>query len=211
MGLIKAAKNALESALADQWREYFYCDSLSNDVLMVKGAKRVKDSRNNKGSDNIISNGSIVAVNEGQCMIIVEQGKVVEVCAEAGEFLYDSSTEPSLFYGDLSENIEASFNLLGKRFAFGGSTAKDQRVYFFNTKEIINNLFGTPSPIPFRVLDKNTGFDFDTSVKINGQYSFRLVDPILCSPLWRRSPQRASDLMKSPAFPWSSAITLRRS
>ncbi len=182
MGLIKAAKNALESALADQWREYFYCDSLSNDVLMVKGAKRAKDRKNNRGSDNIISNGSIVAVNEGQCMIIVEQGKVVDVCADAGEFIYDNSSEPSLFYGDLSrlsDTIQESFQTLGKRFAFGGSTAKDQRVYFFNTKEIINNLFGTPSPIPFRVLDKNTGFDFDTAVKINGQYSFQLVDPIL--------------------------------
>lgn len=181
MGLIKAAKDALQSVLADQWREYFYCDSISNDILMVKGQKRVdeKHNSNTKGSDNIISNGSIVAVNEGQCMIIVDQGGIVDVCADAGEFIYDNSTEPSLWYGNLGESVKGSFSTLGKRFTFGGNTAKDQRVYFFNTKEILNNLFGTPSPIPFRVLDKNTGFDFDTAVKVNGQYTFKIVDPIL--------------------------------
>ena len=181
MGLIKAAKDALQSVLADQWREYFYCDSISNDVLMVKGQKRVDEKRNSntKGSDNIISNGSVVAVNEGQCMIIVDQGGIVDVCADAGEFIYDNSTEPSLLYGNLGESVKGSFSTLGKRFTFGGNTAKDQRVYFFNTKEILNNLFGTPSPIPFRVLDKNTGFDFDTAVKVNGQYTFKIVDPIL--------------------------------
>ncbi len=181
MGLIKAVKDSLQSVLADQWREYFYCDSISNDILMVKGQKRVNEGRNSntKASDNIISNGSVVAVNEGQCMIIVDQGGIVDVCADAGEFVYDNSTEPSLFYGNLGESVKGSFSTLGKRFTFGGNTAKDQRVYFFNTKEIINNLFGTPSPIPFRVLDKNTGFDFDTSVKVNGQYTFKIVDPLL--------------------------------
>ncbi len=181
MGLIKAAKDALQSVLADQWREYFYCDSISNDILMVKGQKRVNEGRNSntKGSDNIISNGSVVAVNEGQCMIIVDQGGIVDVCADAGEFIYDNATEPSLFYGNLGESVKGSFSTLGKRFTFGGNTARDQRVYFFNTKEILNNLFGTPSPIPFRVLDKNTGFDFDTAVKVNGQYTFKIVDPIL--------------------------------
>ena len=181
MGLIKAAKDALQTVLADQWREYFYCDSLSNDVLMVKGQKRVNDGRNSntKASDNIISNGSVIAVNEGQCMIIVDQGGIVDVCADAGEFIYDNSTEPSLFYGNLGDSVKGSFGTLGSSVTLGGNTAKDQRVYFFNTKEIINNLFGTPTPIPFRVLDKNTGFDFDTAVKINGQYSFKIVDPIL--------------------------------
>lgn len=181
MGLIKAAKDALSTVLADQWREYFYCDSLSNDVLMVKGCKRVTEGRNSntKASDNIISNGSVVAVNEGQCMIIVDQGGIVDVCADAGEFIYDNSTEPSLFYGELGDSVKKSFSTMGRRFAFGGNTAKDQRVYFFNTKEIINNLFGTPTPIPFRVLDRNTGFDFDTAVKVNGQYTFKIIDPIL--------------------------------
>lgn len=181
MGLIKAAKDAMSTILADQWREYFYCDSLSNDVLMVKGQKRVTEGRNSntKGVDNIITNGSVIAVNEGQCMIIVDQGGIADVCAEAGEFVYDHSSEPTIFYGSLGESVKDSFKTLGRRFVFGGNTAKDQRVYFFNTKEIMNNLFGTPSPIPFRVLDRNTGYDFDTAVKVNGQYSFKIADPLL--------------------------------
>lgn len=181
MGLIKAIVDSATGMLADSWEEYFYCDALSNDVLMVKGQKKVNEKRggNKKSSDNVISQGSVVAVNEGQCMIIVEQGKIVDVCAEAGEFVFDNSTEPSLFYGNLAESLGKSFSNFGRRIAFGGNTGKDQRVYYFNTKEIMNNLFGTPTPIPFRVLDKNTGFDFDTAVKVNGQYSFKIVDPIL--------------------------------
>ena len=181
MGLIKAAKDAIGSLMADQWREYFYCDALSNDVLVVKGQKRVNEGRNSntKGSDNIISNGSIIAVNEGQCMIIVDQGGIVEFCADAGEFLYDSSTEPSLLYGSLGENIKESFNILGRRLTFGGNTAKDQRVYFFNIKEIMGNLFGTANPIPFRVVDTNIGLDVDIAIRCNGEYSFKIVDPLL--------------------------------
>lgn len=181
MGLIKAAKDALGGLMADQWREYFYCTSLSSDVLMTKGEKRVTEGRNSntKANDNIISNGSIVAINEGQCMLIVDQGKITEFCAEAGEFVYDSSSEPTLLYGNLGENIKKSFSTFGKRFTFGGNTAKDQRIYFVNTKEILNNLYGTANPIPFRVLDKNTGLDLDTTVKCHGEYSFKIVDPIL--------------------------------
>ena len=181
MGLIRAAKDAVSSMMADQWREYFYCDSLSNDVLVVKGQQRVTNGRNSntKGVENIISNGSIVAVNEGQCMIIVDQGGIVEFCADAGEFVYDSSTEPSLFYGNLGESVKNTFSNIGKRFTFGGNAAKDQRIYFFNIKEIMNNLFGTASPIPFRVIDQNIGLDLDTSLRCNGEYSFHLVDPLL--------------------------------
>ena len=180
MGLIKAAKEAVSSMLADQWREYFYCDSLSGDILVTKGKKRVSGrGSNNKGSDNIISNGSIVAVNEGQCMIIVEQGGIVEFCAEAGEFVYDNSTEPSLFGGDLGESINNTFRMIGKRFTFGGDAGKDQRVYFFNTKEIMDNLYGTATPIPFRYIDDNIGLDLDVSIRCNGSYSFRIKDPLL--------------------------------
>lgn len=181
MGLIKAAKDAIGSLMADQWREYFYCDSLGSDVLVVKGAKRVNDGRNSnkKGSDNIISNGSIIAVNEGQCMILVDQGKIVDFCADAGEFVYDQSTEPSLFYGKLGANLKDTFKLVGKRFSMGGNTGKDQRVYFFNTKEILNNLFGTANPVPFRVVDNNIGLDVDISIRCNGEYTFKISDPLL--------------------------------
>lgn len=180
MGLIKAAVGAMEGTLADQWKEFFYCDSLDKDVIAVKGQKRVSGrSSNTKGSDNIISNGSGIAVADGQCMIIVEQGKVVEVCAEPGEFTYDTSTEPSIFAGSLGQSILNTFKVIGKRFTYGGDTGKDQRVYYFNTKELIDNKFGTPNPIPFRVVDHNIGLDVDVSVRCSGVYSYKVVDPLL--------------------------------
>lgn len=181
MGLISAAMGAASSALADAWREYFYCEAMSPDVLVVKGAKRVNKSHssNTKGDQNIISNGSIVAVNDGQCMIIVDQGKVVELCAEPGEFVYDESTEPSIFYGGLGQGIKDTFAQIGKRLSFGGDTAKDQRVYYINTKEIIGNKYGTVNPVPFRVVDRNINLDVDISIRCHGEYSYKIVDPIL--------------------------------
>ena len=181
MGLIKAIGGAIRGTMADQWKEYFYCDAMEADVLVTKGQMRKsgKFGTSNKGNDNIISNGSVIAVNEGQCMIIVDQGKVVEFCADAGEFMYDTSSEPSLFCGDLGDTIKQTFSQIGKRFTFGGDTGKDQRVYFFNTKEIMGNKYGTANPIPFRVVDNNIGLDVDISVRCNGEYSYKIFDPIL--------------------------------
>ncbi len=180
MGLIKAGIGALGGTLADQWKEFFYCDSLENDVLMVKGSKRVGGrSSNTKGNDNIISNGSGIAVADGQCMIIVEQGKVVEFCAEPGEFTYDSSTEPSIFTGKLGDTIKETFRTVGKRFTYGGDTGKDQRVYYFNTKEIMDNKFGTPNPFMFEVVNKRIGMSRTVQVRCNGVYSYRITDPML--------------------------------
>ena len=180
MGLIKAALAAAGSVLADQWKEYFYCDSLREDVLMVKGQKRVGGrSSNTKGSENIISNGSVIAVADGQCMMIVDQGEIKEVCAEPGEFIYDSSAEPSIFAGSLGESLKASFATFGRRFTFGGDEGRIQRVYYFNTKELIGNKYGTPSPVPFRVVDNNIGLDTDIAIRCFGEYSYRICDPIL--------------------------------
>lgn len=180
MGLIKAVKSAVSTVMADQWREYFYCDALDNDILATKGKKRVSGrGSNTKGEENIISNGSVVAVNEGQCMIIVDQGKVVEFCAEAGEFIYDTSSEPSLLYGNFGESLGDTFEIIGRRITFGGDTAKEQRVYFFNTKEIMGNKYGTASPIPFRVVDTNIGLDVDITLRCNGEYSYKITDPLL--------------------------------
>lgn len=180
MGLIKAGIGALGGTLADQWKEFFYCEAMPKEVLVTKGQKRVSGrSSNTKGSDNIISSGSGIAVADGQCMIIVEQGKVVEVCAEPGEFTYDTSTEPSIFSGSLGESIKATFKTIGKRFTYGGDTGKDQRVYYFNTKELIDNKFGTPNPIPFRVVDSKIGLDIDVSVRCSGVYSYKIADPLL--------------------------------
>ena len=180
MGLIKAGVGALGGVLADQWKEFFYCDAIAKDVMVVKGQKRTSSrSSNTRGNDNIISNGSGIAVADGQCMIIVEQGKIVEVCAEPGEFTYDSSTEPSIFSGRLGDSIKQTFKLIGKRFTYGGDTAKDQRVYYFNTKELTDNKFGTPNPVPFRVVDRNIGLDIDISVRCNGIFSYRIANPLL--------------------------------
>ena len=180
MGLLQAGIGALQGALADSWRDYFFCDAMDSVTLAVRGTKKVGGkSSNTKGADNIISNGSIINVNEGQCALIVDGGKVAEVCAEPGEFVYDSSSEPSIFYGDLGDSIMETFKSIGKRFAFGGSAPVDQRVYFINTKEIVNNLYGTAAPIPFRVVDRNIGLDIDVSLRCNGQYSYRITNPIL--------------------------------
>lgn len=180
MGLIKAGIGALGGTLADQWKEFFYCEAMDKNVLMTKGHKRMSSrSSNTKASDNIISNGSGIAVADGQCMIIVEQGKVVELCAEPGEFTYDSSTEPSIFTGPLGEGIKNTFKTIGKRFTYGGDTGKDQRVYYFNTKELIDNKFGTSNPIPFRVVDSRIGLDVDVSVRCSGVYSYKIADPML--------------------------------
>ena len=180
MGLIKAGVGSVGGVLADQWKEYFYCDSLDAGVLAVKGQKRTsKRSSNTKGNENIISTGSVVAVNEGQCMMIVEQGKIVEVCAEPGEFVYDASTEPTIFAGKLGKSILDTFKVMGKRFTFGGEAPKDQRVYYFNTKELIDNKFGTPNPVPFRVVDNKIGLDVDVSIRCSGVYSYRIADPLL--------------------------------
>ena len=180
MGLLQAGIGALSGVLADQWREYFYCEGMPENVLAVKGVKRTSGrSSNYKGEDNIISNGSIIAVNEGQCMMIVEQGAIVEFCAEPGEFVWDSSTEPSIFYGGLGNGIKATWEQLKKRFTLGGDTGKDQRVYYFNTKELIGNKYGTANPVPFRVVDRNVGLDMDIGIRCFGEYSYRMSDPML--------------------------------
>ncbi|MBR2783728.1 MAG: SPFH domain-containing protein [Firmicutes bacterium] len=225
MGLIKAAAGAVGGVLADQWKEYFYCESLGTDILVKKGQKRTSGrSSNTKGSDNIISNGSVIAVADGQCMMIVEQGKVVDLCAEPGEFVYDTSTEPSIFTGKLSESIKQTFQTIGKRFTFGADTGKDQRVYYFNTKELIGNKYGTPSPVPFRVVDTNVGLDMDIAIKCFGEYSYHICDPMLfytnvCANVeneYRRSTlesQLKTELLTAlqPAFAQISGMGIRYS
>lgn len=180
MGLIQAGLGAVGGVLADQWKEFFYCDALTSDVLVVKGQKRITSrSSNTKGNDNIISNGSGIAVADGQCMIILEQGKVVDICAEPGEYTYDKSSEPSIFTGKLSDSIKETFKLIGKRFEYGGDTGKDQRVYYFNTKEILDNKFGTANPFMFRVVNSRAHMDRTVNVRCNGIYSYKITDPLL--------------------------------
>jgi len=225
MGLIKAALSSAKGVLADQWKEYFYCEAIPSNILVVKGSKKVSGrSSNRKGADNIISSGSVIAVADGQCMLIVEQGKIVDVCAEPGEYTYDASTEPSIFSGDLGENIKAIFANVGKRFTFGGEVPKDQRVYYFNTKELVGNKYGTPSPVPFRVVDRNVGLDVDISIRCFGEYSYKITNPLLfytnvcgnISDVYQRSAiegQMKTELLTAlqPAFAKISDMGIRYS
>lgn len=180
MGLIKAALGSAGGVMADQWKEFFTCNAMSFDVLVTKGEKVVGGrSSNTKGTDNVITDGSIFTVADGQCAIITDQGQVVDICAVPGEYKYDASSEPSLFSGSLSESIPAVFKNIGKRFTYGGTAPKDQRIYYVNTKNIEGNKYGTPSPIPFRVVDNNVGLDIDISIRCNGEYSYKITNPIL--------------------------------
>ena len=182
MGLIQAALTSVNSTLANQWKEFIYADAIPEDVLMIRGRKRYDSNHigsNTRGDDNIISNGSTIAVADGQCMLIVDQGKVVELCAEPGECVWDASSEPSIFAGDLGDAIKNTFLAIGKRIAYGGTSGKDQRVYYINTKELMGNKYGTANPVPFRVVDMNIGLDVDISVRCFGEYSYKIVDPIL--------------------------------
>ena len=180
MGLIKAAVGSAKGVLADSWKEMIYCDAIPADVLVVKGQKRVSGRSSNRyGDDNIITNGSRVVVNEGQAMIIVDQGAIVDFCGDAGEYTYDVSSEPSFNFGNFGQSMAETFKQIGGRFEFGGDTGHDQRVYYFNTKEIIGNKYGTANPVPFRVVDQNIGLDVDISVRCNGEYSYKIVNPLL--------------------------------
>ena len=180
MGLIRAAMGAAGGTLADQWKEYFYCDAIPENVLAVKGQKKTtRRSSNRHGDDNVITDGSVIAVADGQCMLIVDQGKIVDMCAETGEYTYDMSSEPSLFCGSLGQGLKNMFGTMANRFTFGGEAPKDQRIYYFNTKELIGNKYGTPSPVPFRVVDQRAGIDIDVGIRCFGEYSYRVSNPML--------------------------------
>ena len=182
MGLIKAAAGAGGGVLADQWKEYFYCDAINADVLAVKGRKKVtKRSSNTKGDEDIITSGSVIAVADGQAMMIVDQGKVVEAAFEPGEFVYDSSAEPTIFAGSFGDSVCKMFANMAKRFPFGGEAPRTQRVYYFNTKELTGNKYGTASPVPFRVLDERAGIDMDIGLRCFGDSLILFADHRFCT------------------------------
>ena len=226
MGLIKAAFGAVGGTLADQWKEFFYCESMPTDVLITKGQKRVSGrSSNVRGEDNIITTGSGIAVADGQAMMIVEQGKILDFSAEPGQYTFDLGGEPSLFAGgSFKDNTVASLRTAWDRFKFGGSPGKDTRVYYFNLKELVGNKYGTPNPVPFRVVDSNIGLDIDISIRCFGEYSYQISNPILfytnvtgnVSQDYKREQldsQLKSELMTAlqPAFAKISAMGIRYS
>ena len=171
MGLIKS----VTSVISDTWKDYFVCESLDNNVLLVKGIK--------KGSgifdkNDVITNGSGIVVNDGQCAIVVDDGVVVEVANEPGNYTFDTSKSPSIFDGGF-KGIKDTFMQMVERFTYGGVTNRDQHVYYINTKEITGNMYGTASPIPFKVSDPSINLNLEVMLKCNGEYSIKVTNPIL--------------------------------
>ena len=175
-GTYWAGRGAIGGVLADQWKDVFYCNSINTDTLMVKGERRVgQRSSNTKATNNIITNGSKIIVSTGQCMIIVDDDEVVEVCAEEGKFSYDTSSQPSIFSGDFGKSVVDTFKEMGKSFTFGGDTDTDQRIYYVNTKAIVGNNFGTTDAIVFHIVDSRSGIDDEVYIRCHGTYSFRII------------------------------------
>lgn len=179
MGLIRALAAGTGTVLADQWREYFCADSLDNKVLVAKGhmktVKRGLFGARNKASEDIITNGSVIAVNEGQVALILCDGKIADFCAEPGYFKWDNSTEPSMFGGNFFRGLADSFKRIGYRFTFGGDTGSQQRVYYINVKEIMDNKFGTKTPVPY----DDPYYKTALYIRYFGQYSFKITDPLI--------------------------------
>ena len=173
MGLIKALSNATTTALGDQFKEFVNCPQIDKNVLIQRGIVS-HGAGNTKPSEGVISNGSTIVVPQGMAMMIIDNGEIKEFTADAGTFYFDTSSEPSIFTGDLGKGIIDTFKTIGKRFTYGGQTAKDQRVYYVNLLTITGNKFGSPQPK--KITDEKYGM---LEVTFFGEYAFRVVDPIL--------------------------------
>lgn len=173
MGLIRATVNAVSSGLGDQFKEFVSCPTIEKDVLIQRGTVN-----HGKGNSNptagVISNGSAIAVPQGMAMMIIENGAIKEFTAEPGTYTFDTSSEPSIFTGNLGKSIMDSIKIIGSRITFGGQPAKDQRVYYVNLLNIPNNKFGSPQPK--KITDDKYGM---LEVTFNGEYVFKVIDPTL--------------------------------
>lgn len=170
MGLIKAAVTAVGSTLQDQWKEYIRCDDLGQDILM----KRVSTP------NGVISKNSAIQVSPGQIAVVFQNGQILDATAEEGIFTFDESTTPSFFAGQFG----AVFKEMWGRFTYNGGTFKEQAVFYINAKEIMDNKFGTPAPIPFQdwshpIPNQMTGSmsPLRVEVKCFGKYTFKISDP----------------------------------
>ena len=172
MGLIKAAVSAAASTLHDQWKEYIKCDDLGNDILMKKVTT----------PNGIISKDSAIQVSPGQIAVIFQNGQILDATAEDGIYTFDQSASPTFFAGQFGD----VFKEMWTRFTYGGATNKEQAVFYINAKEIIDNKFGTPAPVPFQdwshpIPNQMTGqmTPLRVEVKCFGKYTFTISDPAL--------------------------------
>lgn len=175
MGLISVASSSMRGALQDIWRDYFYVDAIPEEVLVMKAHRRTNKRTKNHGDENILSNGSIISINDGQCAIITLNGKIQDICTETGEYVYNQSEEPSILCEGF---VKDTFESFSRRFKFAGDSAQEYRVYYINTKEILGSTFGTASPIPFRVVDNRAGVDIDIRLKMAGSFTFKVTNPV---------------------------------
>lgn len=172
MGLIKSVASAVGSTMHDQWKEAIRCEDLGNEILMMKKTTPT----------GVITNKSTIIVAPGQCAIIYDNGKVIDATAEEGIYEFDSSSSPSFFAGQFGD----VFKEMWQRFTYDGATSKQQAVFFFNIKEIMDNKFGTPAPIPFQdwshaIPNQMTGEKIPLRVEIKcfGKYTFKISNPAL--------------------------------
>ena len=175
MGIFKALSASVKGVAADQWKEFIMSDSLTPEILMARGRKTTgANSSNTSSDDNVITDGSVIAVADGQCAVVTQSSKIVAVCSDTGEHIYSSGDSPTIFGSGIAEVAKE----VGRRFTYGGDVPHSpQRVYYINTKEITGIPFSLMSPVSFRVKDDNTGMDIDCRVEAGGVYSFRIVSP----------------------------------
>ena len=172
MGLIRAAAAAVGSTLHDQWKDYIKCDDLGQEILM----KRVSTP------NGVISKDSAIQVSPGQIAVIFQSGQILDATAEPGIFTFDQSTSPSFFAGQFG----AVFKEMWTRFVYNGGTSKEQAIFYINAKEIMDNKFGTPAPVPFQDWSHpipnqmtNSVSPLRVEVKCFGKYTFRISDPAI--------------------------------
>ena len=169
MGLIKAAAQAVGGAFADQWLEVFEADNMGDQTVFASGV-RIRKGQNKKGTDNTVSNGSLIHVYDNQFMMLVDGGRIVDYTAEPGYYKVDNSSLPSLFNGQFGDSLKDAFD----RIRFGGETPKAQKVFFINLQEIKGIKFGTRQPINYF----DSFYNAELFLRAHGSYSIKVVNPL---------------------------------
>ena len=172
MGIIKASLSALSGAAGDQWKEVFACGQMDAETLIRRADRLTGQNSGNQGSKNVITEGSVIIVGEGECAIVTENGKIIGIYDQPGEQIFGSETSSGFFTG----GMRAFSKDVKRRIAFGGDAPYFQRVFYINTKELVGSSFSVDN-VPFRFRDERAGIDIDGSIGCSVTYSFRIVDP----------------------------------
>lgn len=173
MGIIRAFTSSIPNLFEEQWKEYFYCNSLGYDLLIQRGRKHVGErSTNTRMDDQVITNGSLIVVNAGQAVVVTSMGKVIDVCTEPGEHIFQDPNRTS--------GVSQFFKDAAERFTYGGGDIQPvvHRLYYVNMLESMGNKFETTAPIPVRIKDPSSGLDMDGALMVSGIYSYRVKDAV---------------------------------